>query len=167
MKSFIESQFSYCPLIWMFHSRKLNARINRLHERGLRLVYKDTHLTFEELLRKDNSFSIHHRSLQKLATELYKVYNGLSPISVNSIFPQRTISYNLRNNNPFQYTNVRTVFNGTETISFRGPKIWELVPEDIKCSKTLTEFKGKIRNWEPIGCSCRLCKTYVNNLGFL
>ena len=47
LKSFIESQFSYCPLVWMFHSRTLNNRINKLHERGLRLVYNDSHLTFE------------------------------------------------------------------------------------------------------------------------
>ena len=72
MKAFIESQFGYCPLIWMFHSRTLNNRINRLHERALRLVYKDSHLTFQELLHKDKSFSIHHRNLQKLAIEMYK-----------------------------------------------------------------------------------------------
>ena len=46
MKAFIESHFAYCPLTWMFHNRKLNNRINRLHERALRLVYKDIHLTF-------------------------------------------------------------------------------------------------------------------------
>ena len=79
MKSFIESQFSYCPLIWMFHSRTLNNRINRLHERRLRLVCKDSQLNFEELLRRDKSFSIHHRNLQKLAIEMYKVIDGLCP----------------------------------------------------------------------------------------
>ena len=83
MKSFIESQFSYCPLVWMFHSRSLNNRINKLHERGLRLVYKDSHLTFEELLHKDKSFTIHHRNLQKLATEMYKIHNNLSPFNGN------------------------------------------------------------------------------------
>ena len=60
LKAFIESQFSYCPLVWMFHSRTLNNRINKLHERALRLVYKDSQLTFEQLLEKDNSFTIHH-----------------------------------------------------------------------------------------------------------
>ena len=146
MKAFIESQFGYCPLVWMFHSRTLNNRINRLHERALRLVYKEPILTFEELLRKDNSFTIHHRNLQKLATEMYKIKNDLSPTLMKFIFPDRTISYNLRNINPFQSTNVRTVYYGTETISFRDLKIWALVPDEIKNSTSLTLFKRKIKN---------------------
>ena len=63
MKSFVEFQFSYCPLVWMFHSRALNNLINKLDERGLRLVYKDLDFTFDELLRKDGSFTIHHRNI--------------------------------------------------------------------------------------------------------
>ena len=96
MKPFIESQFSYCPLIWMFHSRTLYNRINKLHERGLRLVYKDPQLTFVELIRKDKSVTIHHRNLRKLPTEMYKAYNDLSPSLMQSVFPQRSISYDLR-----------------------------------------------------------------------
>ena len=78
-KSFIYSQFGYCPLVWMFHSRKLNNRINKIHERSLRIIYDDSKLTFRELLNKDNSFTIHERNIQILATELYKVVNGISP----------------------------------------------------------------------------------------
>ena len=51
MKAFIESQFNYCPLIWMFHSRTMNNKINRFHERALRLVYYVS--SFDELLKKD------------------------------------------------------------------------------------------------------------------
>ena len=167
LKAFIESQFSYCPLIWMFHSRQLNNRINRLHERALRLVYKDSNLTFEELLRKDNSFTIHERNLQKLATEMYKIQHNLSPQFLNIIFPDTTNPYYIRNKNPFGSHNIKSVFNGTETISFRGPKIWSNVPNDIKESSTLQGFKNKIKLWKPTGCMCRLCKIYVNNLGFI
>ena len=63
MNAFFTSQFSYCPLTLMFHSRKLNNKINRLHERCLRVVYNDRLSTFEELLNKDNSVSIHHRNI--------------------------------------------------------------------------------------------------------
>ena len=60
MKAFIESQFAYCPLMWMFCQRSSNTRINRLHERALRIVYNDNESTFEDLLKKNNSVSINH-----------------------------------------------------------------------------------------------------------
>ena len=78
LKAFVESQFEYCPLTWMFHSRKANAKINQIHKRALRKVYKDNNSSFEELLRKDKSFCIHHRNIQSLAIELFKVKNNLS-----------------------------------------------------------------------------------------
>ena len=70
LKAFIESQFNYCPLIWMCHSKKMHNKINKLHERALRVVYKDKNLTFEDLLEKDQAFTIHERNLQKLAVEV-------------------------------------------------------------------------------------------------
>ena len=56
MKALIESRFNYCPLIWMFHSRTLNSKMNRLHERALRIVYSSYKSSFCELLVKDKSF---------------------------------------------------------------------------------------------------------------
>ena len=72
MKYFVTSQFSYCPLIWMFHSRRLNNKINSIHERALRITYQDNTSTFQEVLNKDKSVSMHHRNLQVLATEMFK-----------------------------------------------------------------------------------------------
>ena len=129
--------------------------------------YKDLHLTFDELLHKDSSLTIHHGNLQKLATEMYKIHHNLSPSIMKATFPERSMPYNLRNNIPFQSTNVNAAYYGTETLSFRGPKTWALVLEGINYSKTLVEFMAKIRTWKPIGCTCRLCKIYIANLGFL
>ena len=64
MKSFILSQFGYCPLVWILHSKTLNNRINRLHERALKLAYKDNFSNFQELLDKDNPYTIHERNLK-------------------------------------------------------------------------------------------------------
>ena len=69
MKVFISSQFSYCPLIWMNHSRTLNNKINRIHERSLRVVYNDKAVTFKELLDKDKAVSIYTKNLQILVTD--------------------------------------------------------------------------------------------------
>ena len=79
MEAFITSQFSYCTLIWMFHSRNTKNGVNKIHERALRLVYDDSpYLSFDELIIKDKSVIIHQRNLQLLATEDFKVKNGVS-----------------------------------------------------------------------------------------
>ena len=146
MKAFIESQFNYCPLIWMFHSRTMNNKINCIHERALRLVYSDHVYYFDELLKKDRSFSIHHRNIQNLAIELYKFFHGLSPSIVKNIFHFKTdIPYNLRSSNDLYSRNPKTVKYGTEATSYLAPKIWSLVSNAIKSSKSLDVLKSKIK----------------------
>ena len=93
MKAFITSQFSYCPLIWMFHSRNLNNKINQIHEQALRLVYQNN-LSFSELLNLDNSLKVQQKNLQRLVTEIYKVKNGIAPEIMKEIFELQNPSYN-------------------------------------------------------------------------
>ena len=145
----------------MCHSRALNNKINKLHERALRLVYRDKNLTFKQLLEKDKSFSIHERNLQKLAVEMYKVKHKLCPKPFQDLFTMKE-----RGKNDFVIPRVKTVNRGIETIRYRGPKTWEIVPEDIKMAETLSIFKEKIKQWKPSGCTCRLCKDYLQGVGY-
>ena len=73
----------------MFHSRILNNKIKRLHKRCLKIIYNDKLSTFEELLHKDNSVSIHHNNIHALATEMYKVVNVTSPEIMNEVFQKK------------------------------------------------------------------------------
>ena len=85
----------------MFHSRKLNQKINKILERALRITYKDTESNFSELLQKDNAVTIHIKNLQILMTEMYKTRNGLNRSFMQEIFCDNTPYYNLRNSNEF------------------------------------------------------------------
>ena len=96
MKPFVTSQFGYCPLICMFHGRRLNNKINSIHERALRITFQDRISTFQELLNKGNSVSIHHRNFQALATEMFKIHRGWSPDILRAIFVPKISLYNLR-----------------------------------------------------------------------
>ena len=77
MRAFILSQSNYCPLVWMFCNRTLDNKVNRIHERALRITYKDMRSDFDTMLLRDNAVTIHIRNLQLLMTEIYK-QNGNS-----------------------------------------------------------------------------------------
>ena len=135
----------------MNHSRGLNNKVNRLHERCLRIIYNDKCSNFEELLNKDNSVSIHHHNIQALAIELYKVVNDISPEVISEVFQVRDMPYyNLRNNSQFLTYPIHSVYNGTESASYLGPKIWEQIPAEIRNKESLDSFKREIKKWKPL-----------------
>ena len=168
MKTFFESQFKYCPLTWMFHSRKLNNKINRLQERALRLVYNDFNSSFRQLLDEDNSFTIHHQNIQSLVIEMYKVVNDLSTTTFAKLFTKKqSSSLQLRSQAYFKIPRVRTELFGKNTLRYMGPVMWNTVPLEIRQVNSLNSFKKLIRKWKPIDCPCRLCKNYIADVGFL
>ena len=154
-------------LIFTFCSRTLNNRINRLQERALRILYKDDDSTFSQLLEKDHSITLHTKNLQLLATEMYKMKNHILPCLLSEFVTAREASYNFRAISDFLPYDPRTVHLGTESLSFLGPKVWDLVPSHIKESSNLVLFRTRIKNWLPDNCPCRLCKVYISQLGFL
>ena len=151
----------------MCHSHENNRKINQLHERCLRTTYNDKQSSFNELLEKDGSLSIHERNLQFLATEMYEISNGLSTPLMKDIFPINRSPYNLRQNSQFSRPRINTVYHGTESISKLGPKIWNLVSINLKEINESDKFKKAIKQWKPEHCPCRLCKVFVQNVGFL
>ena len=143
----IKSQFSYCPLVWVFCSRQTNNMIKKIHERALRIVLNDHISDFETILRNMNDVTIHYRNIQTLTTELFKIkYDLASPI-LDSMLNKRTICYNFRNSQVFQSERKRTVFYRLETISYRAPQLWTILPEEFKQRNTISLFKSDVRQW--------------------
>ena len=158
MTAFICSQFGYCPMVWMFHSRKINNRVNSLHERALRVAYRDYNATFSELFSKDKSVAIHHRNLQLLAPEIFKTKNGLNPKILEEVFTFKKVDYDLRNNTFLKIGNLKTVYYGTEFLINLGTKTWNLLSNEYKELKSLSTLKSRISNWVTDECHCRMCK---------
>ena len=157
--SFVRSQFSHCPLVWMFNlSIVLNNKINRLQERGLRIVYNDYTSSFDDLLCKDRSVRIHHKNIQLVAMEMFKVKNDLCPELMKCLFQRNP---NPRNGRTFIIPNVKTEYMGKLSLSYFGPVVWEIMlPDEYKDIPTFEKFKTEIKKWIP-NCKCRLCKERV------
>ena len=147
------------------HNRTIHSIINNIHERALRIVYKDNISSFALLLEKSGSVSIHHRNLQALAIDIYKVLNNLSSPLMSVLFKLKETTYTLGNVRALVSTNKKTTNFGINSIL--APKIWDQVPEEIKDSKSINIFKQKIKAWIPLKCPCTLCKLYIPNLGYV
>ena len=151
----------------MCHNCMTKRKINRLHERCLCIIYNDKQSLFKMLLEKDGSVFIHDRNIQCLDTEMSEVSNGLSPPVVSNIFTQKNCHlYNQRLNSLFPRPLVRSVFHGTESISYLGPVIWYILPDSYKNLPNFSVFKSRIKKWKPENWYCRLCKTYISRVGF-
>ena len=140
--------------------------MNKIHEPSLRLLLKNYKDDFQDLLRSSGDISIHQRCLNSLLTEVYKYLHGLSPKIMNEVFSTRANIYNTRQLIAFK-THIPTSNRyGLNLIPYKANQLWNLLPENLKSSLSLTLFKNEIKLWQCFNCPCNICKSYVPNLGY-
>ena len=86
---------------------------------------------------------------------------------MNEISVKRNNAQNLRKPSEFVRPKVHCVFHGKESISYRGPQIWDMIPVKMKNLKTISAFKREVKNRKLENCPCRLCTPYIQNVGFM
>ena len=112
----------------------MDNRINKIHERALRIAFKDTSLKFEDLSMKVASVTVHQRNLQLLITEIYKTKHDLNPKFMGETFVERNISFNLRGNNHLTVPIPRTNAYDLKAIRYTAHKLKQSLPLEIKVS---------------------------------
>ena len=130
--SVFKGQFNYCPLLWMFSTRKVNHKINSLDERGLRALLNDETSTFNDMLSKSNDTTIHVKNIQKLMIEFYKYLYGLSALIMKEVFTKRILKYNFRNCRETLSPNSKTKKYGTDKVAYKASQLWIRYQQDIK-----------------------------------
>ena len=107
-------------------------------------------------------------NLQARAIEVYKVSKGIARKIFGDIFSSNSrANYDLHYQSEFSIPLVKPIFNGAETISYLDPRLWDLVPLEIKQEKSLAAFKMAIKIWKPHNCPCGLWKKYIAGIGFI
>ena len=99
---------------------------------------------------------------------MFKVYTEQVPEILQDVFPINSQpEYNLRNKTHFAIQPIRTVHYGNNSLRYLGPKLWELIPSDMKDTESVGVYKIRIKNWILDNCPCKLCKTYIHQVGFI
>ena len=130
----------------MCHSRSLNNKVNQIHERALRINYRDFQSSFPALLVKDNSFTIHQKNLQLLGIEILKIKMNISPEIMNAIFDfSKNSTFELRCGNCLSRSNIHSTHFGIESLANIAAKIWNKIPKEIKEASSLTVLKSNIK----------------------
>ena len=116
--AFIDSQFNYAPLLWMFCRKTLYSKIEKIHHRTLKVMYQSND-TYENLLLQSNTVSVHQRHLRFLMIEIYKSISQLNPQFMWSFFTHKDILYNLRKGPILGLPKAHSFYYGTNAIHFR------------------------------------------------
>ena len=99
---------------------------------------------------------------------MFEVSKNLAPPQMHEIFKLKDQPhYNLRYNSLFFRPLVKSVYKGTKSLSFLGPKTWDILPDTYKDMPDLNSFKLALKRWRPVNCPCRICKVYIANVGFV
>ena len=142
----------------MFCSKTANNSINKIHKRTLRLVYDMDDGTFEDLLIKDKSRTVHDNNIHTLMVEIFKSVHHLSPPIMWDLFDLKPHKYNLRSTHLLKLPATKTSRYGIQALCFRGSLLWNSLPSKYKEITNLEAFKTQIKLWKTTTCGCKICK---------
>ena len=143
-KSYIASNFNYCKVAWHFCSKKSRLKLERLQEKGLRIVSDDYESSYDELLCKYKVKSLHVSRLQSLLLEVYQAQREISPGYMSCLFKKKTINYDLVNKHQLQIGNPRTTLHGLNSLTHMGATLWNRLPNNVKMLENTELFKRAI-----------------------
>ena len=163
-KSFILSNFSYCPLVWHFCCKTDTDRMERIQKRALRMVLDDYESDYETLLQKANTCmsTLQIVRIKTLATEIFKTFHSLNPIHMNEIFQTNpSITRNLCTKNNLvthRYNSVTYGKNSLRNLDRQCGIIYLMNTKQQKIFKHSNVFKRLLKQWDGPQCICNLCK---------
>ena len=146
-KSFIFSNFIYCPVVWIFCGRKNSDKLEKLQERAIRFVFNDYSTSYDSLLKLANLLPLSIFRLRFLAIEVYKCIKKENPTYLNDLFTSRIPNYNFRDNDLIQQHRFKTVKYGYKSFQYYGAKLWNSLPPEVKNSASLNIFKTRLNTW--------------------
>ena len=161
-KSFVMSQFNYCPLVWHFCKPGDTHKMERIHERALRFIYNDYTTNYTELLLNNGESALYLKRVRTMAHEIYKAINDISPKYSKEMLSFR--SNPMRRPLDLYVPRVNQITFGYRSYAFEAPSLWNSLPIGIRKAENFKLFKALMKIWTGPSCRCGVCK-YTGNYG--
>ena len=146
-RSFISSTFEYCPVVWIFCTKKNSKKLERIQERALRIILNDKVSGYDKLLHKLNAYSLDTLRLKCMCVEMYKCINGLNPEYLNEMFSLKDTGYSLRDKSIVCQEKYNTRTYGYRSFRYYGSKLWNCLPNSLKSAQDIVSFKCMLDTW--------------------
>ena len=125
--AFINNQFNYASVIWMFYRKKDYLKIEKIQYKALKIIYKSSE-SYEELLTRSNEVPVHQKHLRALATEIYKSLADINPDFMKPYFKIKEMPYNLRNEYALKLPSTNSMYYGMNSVLFGACLLWNQLP---------------------------------------
>jgi hypothetical protein len=145
--SYINSNFNFCSVVWMFSCKTQLEKIEKTNKRALRFVTNEGHLSYEEICTKEKQLTVYKRCVKNAAITMYKIRRGIAPQYLNEMFVSQDSHYDMRDDDKYRLTRYNTITYGKHSFRYYGAKLWNNIPTDIKRSVSLNTFKTAITQW--------------------
>ena len=130
--------------------------MEKIHERSVKFLLNDYLSSYAELLEKSSSVSMETKRLRMMVCEIFKTLKYLNPVFMKDIF-HYSPNVTHKKHNLYIHTQNTTKF-GNKSLRAFGANIWSTLPEYIKSTTSLLEFKQFIKTWSGPKCKCSICK---------
>ena len=131
------SNFIFCPLIWHFCSKGNREKLEKVHFRALKFIFQDFISTYDILLERAGSTTLHLSRLRFLVIETFKIVYGLSPPYLKDFICLKQTSYNFRYTNLLDLPRPKRTRCGMNSFRFQAAKLWNSLPEE---ARKITDF---------------------------
>ncbi len=145
--AFIRANLNYCPLVWINRNKTDLARLEKVQERAVRLIFNDKMSTYIDLLWRAGVPLVLIRWQRVLTSEVYKALHGLSPLYIQNLFNGKKLPYNLRASKIIIQPKCNTITHGLNSLTYQGAKLWNSLPEHTKTVEIVNKFQILIEKY--------------------
>ena len=156
--SHVISYFNYCSTSWHFCGKVEIHKMEKLHERCIRFIYKEYDMNYFQLLKIKNCQTLFSKRINTMCTEIYKTKHKLNAGYMGDLLVERPSRYPNRRENDLHIPRANQHTFGYNSYRVEGPKQWNLLSENAKNAKSITIFKKLIKEENVPCCSCNNCK---------